>query len=114
MSEPMPRIAIEPCGRTARATFRGETVAESDKALVLRERGYPPRIYFPQSDVRMDLLSRTAHKTRCPHKGDAAYWSLRMGGAAIENAAWAYLEPLGDVAAIAGHLSFADPVETEA
>ena len=114
MSEPMPRITIEPCASHARATFRGETVAESDKALVLRERGYPPRVYFPQSDVRMELLRRTAHKTHCPYKGDAAYWTLQTGDEAIENAAWAYPTPLGDVTAIAGHLSFVDAVKTEA
>ena len=113
MTEVMPRITIEPCGTRARATFRGKTVADSDNALVLRERGYPPRVYFPQSDVRMDLLSRTAHQTRCPYKGEAAYWSLRAGGETVENAAWAYLDPLDDVAAIAAHLSFADTVKTE-
>ena len=113
MSEAMPRITIEPCGTRARATFGGETVADSGSALILRERGYPPRVYFPQSDVRMDLLSRTAHRTRCPYKGEAAYWSLQAGGETVENAAWAYLDPLDDVAAIAAHLSFADTVKTE-
>ena len=113
MTEAMPRITIEPCAGRARATLHGETLAESEQALVLRERGYPPRVYFPQADVRMDLLSPSAHKTHCPFKGDAAYWTLAAKGKTLENLAWAYPDPIAAVAQIAGHLSFADPVEVE-
>lgn len=107
------RITIEAPGTQARARFKGETLAQSDNALVLLETGYPPRIYFPQEDVRMDLLSRSGAKTHCPFKGDAAYWSLTAGGETLENAAWAYLDPLSDIAIIAGHISFVDAVEVE-
>jgi len=107
------RISIEPCGKRVQATFKGEVIADSERALVMRETGYPPRIYFPRADVRMDLLRPTAHKTHCPFKGDAAYWTLSVGGATLENAAWAYPETLPGVAAIAGHLSFAEAVQTD-
>ena len=60
------RITIEAPGTHARASFKGETLAESDCALVMHEQGYPPRIYFPQADVRMNLLTRTGTKTHCP------------------------------------------------
>jgi len=109
-----PRICIEACTRRARATFNGETVAESDAALILNERGYQPRVYFPLHDVRMDLLASTDRSTHCPHKGDASYWTISVGGEQVENAAWAYRQPIDDVAAIKDHLSFADPVRTDA
>ncbi len=108
------RITIEALGAHARASFKGETLAESDSALVLLENGYPPRIYFPRADVRMNLLSRADTKTHCPFKGDAAYWTLAAGGETLENAAWAYLDPLPEITIIAGHLSFVDAVEVAA
>lgn len=109
-----PRIRIEPCLRTARATFNGETVAKSDAALILHERGYPPRIYFPLHDVRMDLLTSSDRSTHCPYKGDASYWTVSANGAQAADVAWAYRQPIDDVAAIKDHLSFADPVQTDA
>ena len=114
MTEAMPRITIEPCQGQARATHEGETLAESGAALVLRERGYPPRVYFPQADVRMELLTQTTHTTHCPFKGDASYWTLAAKGETLENVAWAYPEPISAVPQIAGHISFADPVKVEA
>ncbi len=109
-----PRIRIEPCTRTARVIFNGETVAKSDAALVLHERGYEPRVYFPMHDVRMDLLTTTDRSTHCPYKGDASYWTVAAEGQQAENAAWAYRQPIDDVAAIKDHLSFADPIRTDA
>ncbi len=107
------RITIEPVGKHLRAVLGGETIAESDAALVMREAGYPPRVYFPQTDVRMGLLQATDHSTRCPFKGHASYWTLGAAGRTIENAAWAYLDPISEVAAIKGHLSFVDEVAVE-
>jgi uncharacterized protein (DUF427 family) len=107
------RMTLEPAGRRLRAVFRGETVAESDDALVLAETGCPPRVYFPPESVRMDLLTPTAHTSHCPWKGDAAYWTLTVGDARRENGAWAYPEPLAELAAIAGYLSFYEDVTLE-
>ena len=107
------RITIEPAGKRMRAALGGETIAESDGALVMHETGYPPRVYFPQKDVRMGLLQATDHSTRCPFKGHASYWTLGAAGRTIENAAWAYLDPIGEVASIKGHLSFVDEIAVE-
>ncbi len=113
MSDVKERIEIKGCKTQARASFRGQVLAESDRALVLHEKGYPPRIYFPKSDTRMPLAQISAHKTHCPYKGDAAYWSFSIDGETLENVAWGYPEPLPNVAAIADHISFADPVAVE-
>ena len=39
-----------------RVYFGGETVADSRRVILLRESGRLPVYYFPQEDVRMDLL----------------------------------------------------------
>ena len=107
------RMTLKPAGKPLRAVFGGEIVAESDAALVLAETGYPPRIYFPPGSVRMDLLTPSPHTSRCPWKGTAAYWTLSAGGKTLENAAWAYPEPLAELAAIKDYVSFYEAVTVE-
>ena len=107
------RMTLEPAGKRLRAVFGGEVIAESAAALVLRETGYPARIYFPPADLRRDRLEATAHTTRCPWKGQAAYWTVRAGGETLENGAWAYPEPLPELAALANYVSFYEAVTVE-
>jgi len=100
---PPRRIDVDPCPVRVRVEFGGEVVADSTRALVMREADYPPVHYFPRDDVRMDLLTRTGHATRCPYKGDASYWTVEAGGRAAENAVWSYEAP---IPGIAGYLAF--------
>ncbi len=86
-------IRFEPSERRIRAEIAGMTIADTDKAMLMCEPGHQPVYYLPTSDIRMDLMQRTNHRTTCPHKGDATYWSLRIGDRVVENAMWAYLEP---------------------
>lgn len=105
-THPPRRIDVETCTTRVRVTFGGETVADSTRALLLREENYPPVHYFPRDDVRTDLLTRTEHATRCPYKGAASYWTVEAGRRAAENAVWSYEEPISGMTAIAGYLAF--------
>jgi uncharacterized protein (DUF427 family) len=99
-------IAISPAEGAVRVTVAGRIVAESTRALRLMEKGYPPVYYLPRSDADMSLLIRTTRYTHCPYKGDAAYYSIPIGGAKSENAAWTYEEPYESVANIKEYLAF--------
>ena len=99
-------IRIEPSAGRARVEFNGVRIAESARALVLHETRLPSAYYFPVEDVRMDLLARTAHTTHCPFKGNASYWSVKVGDEVAENAVWAYEEPYRDAEPLRGHVSF--------
>ena len=101
-----PAITVEPFAGRVVVRFNGETIAESHNALVLREGSLPPVHYLPAADVRTDLLAPTSRATNCPHKGDARYWSIAVGGRTAENAVWTYPTPLPAVAAIADRLAF--------
>ena len=96
-----------------RAVVDGTVLAESARALVLEEDGYPARVYFPAEDVHHGLLTATNKRTHCPWKGDAAYWTITVGDETLENGAWAYPTPLPELAAIAGYLSFYEGVTVE-
>jgi len=99
-------ITISPAEGTVRVTVGGRIVAESARALRLEEKGYPPVYYLPRKDADTSLLVRTMHTTYCPYKGDAAYYSIPIGGARSENAVWTYEEPHEAVASIKEHLAF--------
>jgi uncharacterized protein (DUF427 family) len=99
-------ITIAPAPFRVRVTFAGRVVADTKRALLLTETTYPPVAYIPREDVDIGLLQRTAHATRCPYKGDASYYSIRVNGRVAENAIWSYEQPIPDVAEIAGLVAF--------
>ena len=100
---PAPHIKIAAAGGTVRATFKGELIAETRDALAMNEGSYPTVYYFPRKDVKMERLSRSGHRTHCPFKGDAAYFSL-VGGP--ENAVWTYEAPYDEMSQIKERLAF--------
>ena len=99
-------LYLEPSPRRVRGVIGGETVVDSTDVQLLHETGYLPVWYFPRSDVRFDLLEATDHTTHCPFKGDASYWTIRVGDRVAENAAWAYPEPVAGSAFLADCVAF--------
>jgi uncharacterized protein (DUF427 family) len=87
-------VYLEPAPKRIRVVLAGETIADSRHALMLHESGLQPIYYFPPEDVRTDLFEPTDKHTHCPKKGDASYYSIRVGDRLVENAAWYYPEPL--------------------
>ena len=102
------RLSISRADKRWRAVFAGHLIADSDDALVVREAGHDPVVYFPRGDVSMEYMSRTDKRTHCPLKGDAGYYTLLMDGHWAENGVWTYEQPPEGAGAIAGHLAF-DP-----
>ena len=100
------RVDIGRCRGRASASYAGETVADSDRALAVRETGHPPVVYFPVADVAMRRLRATDRRTRCPWKGEASYWTVAAGGGEAANAAWGYPDPIPAAAALKGHIAF--------
>lgn len=99
-------ITIEPAKVTVRVTVADKIVAESSRALILQEQGYPPVYYIPREDADMSLLVRTTHYSYCPYKGDCTYYSIPAGGTKSEYAVWTYEQPYEAVASIKDHLAF--------
>jgi uncharacterized protein (DUF427 family) len=84
----------------------GAVVADTTDAVAVFETGAPTRWYLPAEDVRMDLLRPMDLRTRCAYKGQARYWSARVGGRDHEAVVWSYAEPSPELASIAGRLCF--------
>jgi uncharacterized protein (DUF427 family) len=99
-------ITIELNPARVLVTVAGRVVVDTPHALTLREAGYPPVHYVPFSDVDASLLEPTNNATYCPYKGDASYYSVRIGGMKSVNAVWTYEAPFAAVAEIKGHVAF--------
>jgi len=102
---PEHRVTVEPAKARVKVTFEGETIVDTESALVLHEANYPPVYYVPRKDTKMARLVRTDHHTHCPFKGDASYFSL-SAGRTEENAVWTYETPYDEVMSIKDHLAF--------
>jgi uncharacterized protein (DUF427 family) len=100
---PNHRIVTNTTAARVRVSFSGQVIADTRDAVVLEENGYSPVYYLPRADGRMDALVRSSHRTHCPFKGDASYFSLKDGP---ENAVWSYETPYNETMAIKDRLAF--------
>jgi uncharacterized protein (DUF427 family) len=92
--------------RRVRVVFAGVTVADSKHVMLLLEAGRLPVFYFPMADVRKDLMEASEHHTHSPLKGEASYWTVRVGDRVAENAAWSYPQPLPEGPQVQGYVAF--------
>jgi uncharacterized protein (DUF427 family) len=108
-------ITVRPAEGTWVVRAGGAVIAESANALELTEGDMPFVIYFPRSDVAMAFLDASAHKTTCPHKGEASYFDIVSKSKTYTNAVWSYETPNADAAEIKDHLAFGvqDGVQVE-
>lgn len=107
-------IAITPNPARLRVKWNGRVIAETRRALALKEATMPVVHYVPREDADMSVFEKTTRSTHCPFKGDASYFSLKDGTVLADNAVWSYETPFPAVAVIAGHLAFyADKVSFE-
>jgi uncharacterized protein (DUF427 family) len=99
-------ITIEPNPARVTVKVAGRTIADTTRALTLREAGHQPVQYIPLEDVDRSQLEPSDHTSYCPYKGDASYFSIPAGSDRSVNAVWTYLEPYPAMAEIAGHVAF--------
>jgi len=100
------RLTLDPCDRQVRGEFGGARIVDSDRVLVMHETRLAPVYYFPRDDVRMDLMEKTGHRTHCPFKGNASYWTLKAGGKEAANAVWSYEEPYDEAEGVRDYVAF--------
>ena len=104
--DPFKRVDALPSKRHVRVVIDGHTVAESRRPHLVFETNHPVRYYIPQEDVRMDMLVPSATQSRCPYKGPASYWSVKIGGESFKDLVWGYMETIPEMPKIKGLLCF--------
>ncbi len=102
----MADISIRPVAGSVIIRAEGNIIGESTRAVELHEGSRPPVLYVPRDDVAMAFLEATNHRTTCPYKGEASYFTIVTPSARLENAVWSYEKPKAGAEPIAGHLAF--------
>lgn len=91
-----------------RATWNGVVLAESDAHELVEG-----NVYFPRSALRPEHFEPSPTITTCPWKGEARYYTVRVGDARNPGAAWYYPEPTAAAAHIRDHVAFWRGVHVE-
>jgi uncharacterized protein (DUF427 family) len=104
--DPYKRVDVLQSSRQIKVVVDGVTVGETTRPSLLFETGLPTRYYMPKHDTRMDLLERSDAVTRCPYKGDANLYSIKIADRLHEGLAWIYRYPTVECAKIQGLVGF--------
>lgn len=99
-------ITIERNHRRVIVVAAGKVIADSERALTLREAGCPSVFYIPRRDVAMATLQRSTTGSYCPYKGEAIHYGIRDEGRPSADVAWLYDAPYWAVAELENHLAF--------
>jgi uncharacterized protein (DUF427 family) len=104
--DPYHRVDVLNSSRHIKVSVDGEVVAETRRPRLLFETSLPVRYYIPMLDVRMDLLESSDTISRCPYKGVASYWSVRIGETLHADLAWSYRSPIPECPKIENLIAF--------
>ncbi|HEX4508476.1 MAG TPA: DUF427 domain-containing protein [Burkholderiaceae bacterium] len=91
-----------------KATWHGTVLAESDDIVLVEGNAY-----FPESSLVREHLTFSNHRTSCPWKGQAYYYSVMVDGELNADAAWYYPEPSEAAHNIKGRVAFWKGVKVE-
>lgn len=100
------KITVETCGNPVRVEIENTEIASTGSALVLRETGHRPVYYIPLRDVRNEILEKTETSTTCPFKGNAMYYTIRIGEKKYSDAVWRYLDTIREFDGIRDYVAF--------
>ncbi len=99
-------ITVEPNPNRVIVRLGDRIIADTTRALTLREASYPAVLYIPREDADMTALARTDHASYCPLQGRRFLLQHPRGRRRSVNAIWTYETPYDAVARIRGHLAF--------
>lgn len=84
-----------------KAIWKDTVIAESTDTVVVEGNHY-----FPESSLKREYVTFSNHKTTCPWKGQASYYSLIVNGEMNPDAVWYYADPKPEAAQIKGRVAF--------
>ena len=92
-----------------KAIWNGAVIAESDDTVLVEGNHY-----FPETSLNREVVTFSNHRTSCPWKGEASYYSLLVNGELNPDAAWYYPDPKPEAENIRGRVAFWKGVKVEA
>ena len=92
-----------------KATWNGAVIAQSDDTVLVEGNHY-----FPDSSLNREYVILSDHKSSCPWKGQASYYSLIVNGETNPDAAWYYANPKPGAEMVKDRVAFWKGVKVEA
>jgi len=84
-----------------KAIWKNTVIAESEDTVLVEGNHY-----FPESSLKREFITVSNHKTSCPWKGQASYYSIKVDGEINTDAVWYYADPKPEAAGIKGRVAF--------
>ena len=84
-----------------KAVWNDVVIAESDDTVVVEGNHY-----FPENTLNREYVTFSNHKTSCPWKGQASYYSLIVNGELNPEAVWYYADPKPEADMVKGRVAF--------
>lgn len=91
-----------------KAIWNNTIIAESDNTIEVEGNQY-----FPPESIKKEYYTPTGKHTTCPWKGQASYYTIRIGNAENENGAWFYPNPREAASEIKNYVAFWNGVKIE-
>jgi len=84
-----------------KASWKGTTLAHSDKTVVVEGNHY-----FPTTSINAEYFRTSGTHTICHWKGEASYYDIVVGDQVNKDAAWYYPDPSDAAKQIKDHVAF--------
>ncbi|SRR6266498_1212743 len=98
VSQDRGRVRVEQGAKRVRVMLGGEVIADTRRVKLVWEVPYYPTYYFPEQDVRADVLVQTGTTEHSPSRGDAEVHTVKVGGREATSAAlWYRHSPIGEL-----------------
>lgn len=91
-----------------KAIWNNTVIAESDDTVLVEGNHY-----FPESSLKREFVTFSNHRTTCPWKGQASYYSLLVDGELNPDAVWYYAAPKSEAEMVRGRVAFWKGVKVE-
>jgi len=91
-----------------KASWNGHVIAESEDTVVVEGNHY-----FPASSLNREYVLESNHRSTCPWKGQARYYSLLVDGDLNPDAVWYYPEPREGAEMVRDRVAFWKGVRVE-
>ena len=84
-----------------KAIWNNTVIAESDDTVLVEGNRY-----FPASSLKREYITFSNHKSSCPWKGQASYYSLMVNGDLNTDAVWFYPDPKTEAEMVRDRVAF--------
>jgi len=89
-----------------KAIWKDTLLAESDDTIVVESNHY-----FPPDSIKKDFFQPSDSRSSCHWKGEASYYSIKIGDELNEDSAWYYPAPKAEASNIKDYIAFWKGIE---